>query len=801
MNEQTPLNRRPAVRLALLLIGGILFANVVSLDSRLIYIITVVCFLLGIFFWFWLRKPAFSALFFSAAFFLVGSLLYTNERQATDDLRLVPKELTESVSFEGVIDTKPVVRASQLRFVAEIRSMIRGDSSSNRSRRVIVSISRKKETEGIGLRVGSTIQAVGVLEPFPLPRNPGEFNYGRYLELNDIHGVIRVHEFGDLKLVNDDGTTVLQRALDAVRLWIAQNLDDQHGAEQASFLKGIILADRGEIAPELKQSFVDTGTIHVLAVSGLHVGIVALVFYAVFGLLRLRKQAIVLATIAGLIVYLLLTGSAPSVVRATIMASIILLGQLFERRTDIYNSLSVAALIILLWDPKQLFNVGFQLSFAAVLSIVALYPILAHLIKNIPERFEEIKAIDYVLKLFAVSLAAQIGTLPFTAFYFERVSIVSLVANLVVVPIVGLNVMISFASLASSLVSSWLAHCYSALNNFLVSFLLGFVKAASSVPFAYVETSHLTARFPVYYYIGVVGLIYAGQPRVRNRAIIVGLFILSVFAFSDVLSPSKPHLQVTALDVGQGDALFIEFPNKQSMLIDAGPKTFSTDAGKNVIVPFLKRKGIERIDAVVISHPHSDHIGGLPYILDHVRVGRIIESRALATSSLYTGIHEQAHELGITLRPVGVGDTLQMDRTARIYVLHPFLPADSAANLNNTSIVLKLLYGRTSFMLMGDAEREAERKILKRYGPMLTSSVLKAGHHGSITSSSEDFLRSAAPKLAVISVGRNNKFRHPSRAVIERMRRMLVEAIRTDMEAAVLLQSDGSEIKKVLWRR
>lgn len=800
MNAQSPLNRRPAVRFALLLIGGILFAQIVPTNIRLLFPLALIFLLSGVIAWLWLKMPSISGLCLSASIFLVGTVLASMQQHVADDLRLNPSGYDEPISLEAKVASKPAVHPSQVRFTAETRWLRRSDSTLFVPRRVIVSVRKEKEAEGRALRVGSILRVNGVLEPFPLPRNPGEFNYGRYLDLNGIQGIIYVRSWEDLQVLEGYGYSAGQRILDNLRSMIAETLDRLHGVEQSSFLKGILLADRGEISPDLKQSFVDTGTIHVLAVSGLHVGIVAVVFYALFGLLRFGRRAIIFLTIAGLFVYMLLTGSTPSVIRATIMASIILLGQVFERRGDIYNSLSVAAIIILLWDPRQLFNVGFQLSFAAVLSIVALYPILANLIKKIPERFEEIKAIDYVLKLFAVSLAAQLGTLPFTAFYFERISVVSLLANLIVVPVVGLNVTIGFASLAAALFSNWIAQCYAALNNVLVSFLLGFVKAASSVPFAFVETSHLTAQFPLCYYVGIVGVFYVGHPRVRNRACIVGLIILNAFLFHDVFGSRKPSLRFTALDVGQGDALFIEFPNNRTMLVDAGPKTFSYDAGKNIIVPFLKRRGTDQLDAVVISHPHSDHMGGLPYVLEHIRVGRLIVSAANSTSNLSKEIQEKAQAAGIPFRVVSVGDTIVMDRSTRIYVLHPLFPVDSTANLNNTSVVLKLLYGQTSFLLPGDAEEEAERKIVKRYGPLLGSDVLKAGHHGSITSSSSEFLGRVRPRFAIISVGRNNKFRHPSQVVIERMQRISTGTIRTDQEAAVVLQSDGYEVKRSHWR-
>ncbi|HAL55204.1 MAG TPA: hypothetical protein DCP63_01680, partial [Bacteroidetes bacterium] len=459
----TPLTKRPALRIVLLLACGILASTYVPLSPLTFYFTTLLFALVGFALQLGTRSILAASISIHVGIVCAGAALYTNELSKSSTEKLVPQGRNELIVLEGTVDAEPVEKGKNLQLVVRTTFIARGPEAAATDRRVLVLAKTSKNKElRERTQIGTSVVVEGLLEDFPGPRNPGEFNYGRYLELDDIDGVVRVNDSGGVRIGGAPQKTSLLSSISTLRRSLAAILDRHHSGEEASYLKGLVLADRGEIPTEVKQSFVDTGTIHILAVSGLHVAVVAMIFYGLFGMLRFPRRLVSIATMAGLIFYMLLTGATPSVVRATIMACVLLAGGLFERKTDIYNSLGIAALIILALDPKQLFNVGFQLSFAAVVSIVYFYPILAQLIRRIPEKFEEIKAIDLVLKLFAVSLAAQLGTLPFTAFYFERISIVSLLANLVVVPISSVNVMLGFATILTSPISNWLAGCYAA---------------------------------------------------------------------------------------------------------------------------------------------------------------------------------------------------------------------------------------------------------------------------------------------------------------------------------------------------
>ena len=266
--------------------------------------------------------------------------------------------------------------------------------------------------------------------------------------------------------------------------FILHVINEAMTGDEANFMIGLLLGDRTDLSADIKSAFVNTGTIHVLIVAGMRVALVAAIMYTLFGLLRLPEREKSIAAIAGILYYMELTGAAPPVVRASLMAIAILLAKLFQERTNVYNSLGVSAVIILIYDPMQLFDAGFQLSYSAVFAIAYFYPKLTALIKKIPESLEEVKAIDYVLKLLAVSLAAQLGAIPFTAIFFGKVSLISLAANLVVVPLVEVIVIIGFVSVFAGVFSMWASTCFNEVNNLLSWFTLKFVMLANAVPYA-----------------------------------------------------------------------------------------------------------------------------------------------------------------------------------------------------------------------------------------------------------------------------------------------------------------------------
>ncbi len=714
--------------------------------------------------------------------------------------------ITDTVTIRGRVAERPAVLDGKTRLLLSVTSIAAADDSAGTEGNILLTVfpdKRKKETPTV-IPYGSIISFRSILQHPGSERNPGEFSYKDYLALQDVFGVVFVRGYSEVTVESIGASNPLyEYLLYPAKDHVIASITTAMKGDEASFLIGLLLGDRSGISEEIKTAFINTGTIHVLAVSGTHVVLVAGIIFILVGLVRLPRMFRFIAAMTILLFYMMLTGATPSVVRATLMIVILYIGKIFEERTDVYNVLGAAAIIILVYDPKQLFDVGFQLSFSAVFSIVYFYPKVNALSPKIKTTFTGVNIINTIWQLFAVSLAAQIGTLPFTAYYFGKISLIALVANLIIVPLVGVIVTIGMSGVIVGIISMPIASLFSEVNNIAAMMTLSVVKWAEQVPFAVIHTARFGWEETMMYSIAVLFVTSWGNSIMQKRILIIGLFGLNIMLLSSIIRTDQQILRITFLDVGQGDGAVIQIPTGETIVVDAGPVTPGFDAGEKIIAPFLRRNGISSVDAVITSHPHSDHLGGIPHIIKNFTVRRAMDADQRARSQLfyeYDGLKRTTE--AATLRagmmlPVG---------NARLYVLHPtahFIDSDSAdgySDLNQSSVVIKLQYGATSVLLTGDAETEAEEHIAHLYGDFLRSDLLKAGHHGSSTSSSELFLRDVQPTEVIVSVARFNKFKHPSPKVLSRFSAMGAVIHRTDRDGAVIFESNGTQIKPVSWR-
>ncbi len=701
----------------------------------------------------------------------------------------------------GTVVTDPETSGSRENFV--VRSeLLRTDSLdvSFRTDIVVTLVKMRSDTVAPVVEYGVHAALLGIVERPPEERNPGEMSMRDYYEALGITHVMEVRGGGNIRIIDRaGGTWWMMHVIFPARRWMLQIFDRTTGGEEGEFLKGLILGERGGMSVLTKEAFVNAGVAHVLAVSGSNVAVVAAALFLVLEILRVPRGVRLLPMLCGLGFYMLVTGSQPPVVRATIMAGVILVGKAIQRPVNAWNCIGFSAIMIAAIDARQIFDVGFQLSYGAVLSLMAMYPVMNRWIAFIPLRAWWQRSIVWLLRVCAVSLAATLGTLPLTAVCFGRVSIIGVLANIVVIPATELSVLLGAATLGAALASDWMALGYGAANWFLLHWTLVITRLAGFSPVAYITTVWF-GPFDAFPYYAVLAAVFAGSGR-RLQYIAIALMSSAVFVILFRPAPDtgqRDHnLRVSVIDVGQGDAILVEFPDGRTLLIDTGPRGSSFDAGEKTVIPFLKRRGVSTLDLLVISHLHADHVGGFSSVAGGVGVRRVLVLSPSGFRTTLGALWPQCSPVCDSCLPENI---LGLSPLARIYVMYPLLGFASGTLGGNESVVLKLVYGSVSMLLTGDAEEAEEGLMIDRYGSFLESRLLKAGHHGSRTSSSERFLDVVHPEVVVISVGRHNKFHHPSAAVLQRFNDRGIRVSRTDEDGALMFESDGRAVWKTPWR-
>ena len=695
--------------------------------------------------------------------------------------------------FKGRVATEPERRGQRLSFVLDVEEAETDSAIYRVSGRILVSARGLY----VGADYGDRVTLLGRLRLPSGARNPGAFDYRRFLFLQNMHATLSLSRSAQIVAVEEGGGSWLWEGVvlpirRSVRQSIRRNLD---GAP-ADLLQGMLLGDKHRISAQVRDSFRRTGLAHALVISGLHVGLVAVFFFTAFKLCRFPDGLTSAATVMVLGLYALVTEMEPPVVRASIMASVILVGRMAGRPGDIYNSLGLAALVILVAWPTSLFSLGFQLSFGATLAIVGLHSPIARLFPSSWRRDDRMS--NWVMGPLCVSLAAQIGTGPLIAYHFQHFALISLAANVIVAPLLGLVVSLGLLTALSGWWAPLAATAFNASNYVVLKGLIALVEGLSSLPFASVTTYRPGIFFLLAAFI--LALLLARMPgslRARKWGIFVPLVWANVALWSHLLRAD--HLEMVFLDVGQGDGAFIRFPEGRTMVVDGGNRSEGFDYGARVLLPFLNHRGVERIDVVVASHPHSDHIGGLVTLLEEVEVGHYLDSGQHYDSWTARKLRSLLREKGIGYHRVAAGDTLVGLGGVGALVLHPrerFVTpgGESPYDLNNGSVVLALSYGKVRVLFTGDVEKETDSSLLA-WGERLQASVLKVPHHGSSTSSLPPLVQAVKPEIAVVSVGAFNRFRHPSPVVLRRLEAGGARTYRTDRCGAVIVETDGETLK------
>jgi competence protein ComEC len=654
---------------------------------------------------------------------------------------------------------------------------------------------------------GQIVKVIDALiEPLPEPRNPGQFDYGKFLRWRGIVAQCKIEDSLQIKpQVTPSKFSHENHIFYPFRKYLLHKIDTDFSPRKAGFLKALLLGVREDLPPEIAENFQKAGVMHVLAISGLHVGFVALIFYIFLSFFPIYFKHRNILVVFLLIFYMFLTGSNPPVVRATIMAAMFFLAINLERRGAVYNYLFAAAFTILLFQPQQIFWIGFQFSFAAVLSIVYFYPRLTPLSEKLLEYIYNEKwrhrLHKWIMIPLIVSIASQLGTIPLVMHYFHLFSPVAFVLNIIVIPYIGIMVSLGFLFLFFSLVSGALGALFADFISFLIDFLINLVSGAADLPAAYFRIPGF-GLLEILIYLLLVLLLFHFQNETQRRFFAISSAALAIIWITLQIT-NQPAFNLLMLDVGQGDGALITTPQGKTILIDAGPASEYGSAADRAIIPVMQHLEIRNINHLFISHPHSDHLGGTFRLLQFAGVDSVYFPPVPFSYHWNDTLLQVLDRTKIPHRLLKTGERLIIDEETRVYVLAPFPQwvnqvRYSDANLNNLSLVLLIKHRDHTLLFTGDTEVEVE-DYLQLWEDILKSDFMKVAHHGSNTSTSEDFLALVNPDFSGISLAENNKFSHPSPKVLKRLSAYESRVFRTDKHKAIWLRVREGKWERVLW--
>lgn len=596
---------------------------------------------------------------------------------------------------------------------------------------------------------------------------------------------------------------------------------------QASLAQGIILGIRGNIPSSLKADFSRTGTAHLLAISGLHLSIVAGILLSLGIWLFGRRRYLYIWLALGIIwLYALITGMHPPVVRGAIMASLFLTAELLGRQRSAITALTFAAAVMIGISPQILWTASFQLSFLAMAGLIFIAPPIMTqgrkgIIATMGEDGAAVSIANIITDSFSVTLGAIIGVWPLVAYYFGIVSFVGPLATFLALPALpGIIITGALAgglgliALPAAQVIGWLAWLF-------LSYMPLVVSGFAAIPLSFIEVGSVDPPLIWVYYLTIAIVIWLNTNRQKltnlmpkaatwlksgtdksvnftsrlpRKWVIPPLLVVAILVSFTAATMPDNNLHVSVLDVGEGDAILIQTPAHQDILVDGGPNPQLISLGLGDKMPFWDRT----IDLVILTHPHSDHLTGLFEVLNRYRVKQVLYPDLDYDSPLYYDEWlKLLEEKNIKCTIAQAGQQIDLGEGVVIRVLNPQIPllTGTESDIDNNGVVLRLSLGQASFLLTADIWRESEFELIARRAA-LASTVLKVGHHGSDTSTTDEFLAVVNPQIAIISVDKDNRFGHPSDEVMDRLQERLgsENIYRTDKQGTIEFITDGEKL-------
>lgn len=703
----------------------------------------------------------------------------------------------KDIKIFGKITNIELIREYEVRFEVSVDSVYTSAKQDINSFKLLCRVRDSRGRLNVlysDIYPGYSIEMTGNFQKPGDRRNPGEFDLYKTFKNSGLSGYLNTYSTDNVKIIYRDKSTAAS-ILFNTRKYINGSIDSLYSGNSAGLIKGFIVADRSEIDKKINEAFINSGVVHVLSVSGLHIAYIVLILLIILSGVELKVKSIL--TIILLLLFAGITGSPAPVLRSIVMAIVVILSFIFNRNSSIYNSLAIAAFIILLINPNQLFDPGFQLSFTAALSLAVFHPYLKEKISGFNIKYKWIKTL---LVFVSITFAAQLGTLPFVLTYFHNLSLTSFIANLIVVPLTGLIISNAVISILLNIFWFKLATLFAASNECLIYLLYKFLLISGNPKYSLILIREFTGLHTVLFYIFLIisFAILRSTFQTKVKIICVLLCCFSYIIFSRVFSREllpKNKLNIVMIDVGQGDSFLVKFPEGKTALIDAGNASQFWDSGEKTIYPLLEYLNIEKIDYAFISHIDKDHYSGIVYLIQKNIIKNIYKPRPDSGQVKDIKLENFIRKMKIPLNYYHK-EIIKLDNS-RIYCYN--LNRTIRKDNNNSSGIFKILYGKTSVLFTGDLGKFGEYKLAGYWKNLFKSDLLKVSHHGSKYSSNDYFLNKVQPKICLISVGARNRYGHPASETLERIKKYS-QVLRSDVEGAIFLSLDGENINRINWR-
>lgn len=682
------------------------------------------------------------------------------------------KPLGESYeATRGVIYNTPLINGDRLSFQVE-------DQNKNivQLSYKMKSASEKKQMRQ--LHAGVSCIFDGERKEPQIARNFHGFNYRDYLYKQNIHFILEATYISECRKTSLSLVQWILLLRQQAILGVTEMFPEQSGA----FMNALLFGDRQQMTFEVEEQYQQFGLVHLLAISGSHIVLLMVIVYFILLRSGVTREIATVCLIFFIPIYMILAGASPSVIRASVTGVLMLIAFMCSIRLSSLDALSITAICMLIFDPYLVFNIGFQFSFVGSFALLLSAPLLLESGNGV------------IRNSIYISLISQLVSTPILLYHFGYYSPYSIFLNILYVPFLSLIVLpCSIIVLICMPIIPFLAKSFANVLSIGLNFSNDFLSYCESLPFTRLNFGQTPILLVALYCVSIISVLMVWERRISKGMMFISAGIFLFISTGHYVYPYfRESGSVTFLDVGQGDAILIRLPYDQEIyLIDTGGtirlnkeewqrKKHEFSVGNDILIPYLQKEGIKKIDKLIVTHGDADHIGAAQELLSNITVKEVVFGRKEQEAILEKAVKKQALEKEVKISEVGEGESWRVNE-AEFFVL---APTGKERSENNASIVLWAKLGGITWLFTGDLEEEGEKGLVATY-PDLRADVLKVAHHGSNTSSITPFLSAVQPNIAIISVGERNRYGHPHKEVIERFEKMGIEIWRTDKQGAI----------------